>query len=46
MKPHFRPANADDVYKLYSKIREADVEEVKATIGLDIMAVVIPITCP
>ena len=36
MKPHFRPASADDVYKLYPKIREADVEEVKATIGLDI----------
>ena len=36
MKPHFRPAKADDVYVLYPKIREVDVEEVKATIGLDI----------
>jgi len=36
MKPHFRPAKVDDVYVLYPKIREVDVEEVKATIGLDI----------
>ena len=36
MKPHFRPANADDVYKLHPRIREVDVDEVKATIGLDI----------
>ena len=36
MKPHFRAAKADDVYVLYPKIREVDVEEVKATIGLDI----------
>mgnify|MGYP001281726700 FL=1 len=36
MKPHFRPASADDVYKLYPRIREVDVEEVKVTIGLDI----------
>ena len=36
MKPHFRAAKADDVYVLYPNIREVDVEEVKATIGLDI----------
>ena len=36
MKPHFRPAFADDVYKLHPRIREVDVEEVKATIGLNI----------
>ena len=36
MKPQFRAAKADDVYVLYPKIREVDVEEVKATIGLDI----------
>ena len=36
MKPHFRPSKVDDVYVLYPKIREVDVEEVKATIGLDI----------
>ena len=36
MKPHFRPSKIDDVYVLYPKIREVDVEEVKATIGLDI----------
>ena len=36
MKPHFRTAKVDDVYVLYPKIREVDVEEVKATIGLNI----------
>ena len=36
MKPHFRPANADDVYVLYPKIRQVDIEEVDATIGLNI----------
>ena len=36
MKPHFRPSKVDDVYVLYPKIREVDVEEVKATIGLKI----------
>ena len=36
MKPHFRPSKVDDVYVLYPKIREVDVEEVKATIGLNI----------
>ena len=36
MKPHFRPAKVDDVYVLYPKIREVDVEEVDATIGLNI----------
>ena len=36
MKPYFRPAKVDDVYVLYPKIREVDVEEVKATIGLNI----------
>ena len=36
MKSHFRAAKADDVYVLYPKIREVDVEEVKATIGLNI----------
>ena len=36
MKPHFRPAKENDVYILYPKIREVDVEEVDATIGLNI----------
>lgn len=35
MKPHFRPANADDVYKLYPRIRKVDQEEVHATITYD-----------